>query len=578
MTIALVVGLAGAAGAQTQSPPSPSQAAGAAAARQRQRQRPEKESMIDSRLTPAQRRVVTHVPRVEMWVKKGAQGHLLPQGTGTGILLAPEALGRMGKSGALYVATNAHVVSGADAVTLTFAHPEDSEKGLMLEADLEAIQPDVDLALLKIRPSQEMGWIGRPNGIQPLQLGEMPKMGARVATIGFEGGRLGVDVGNVRRGGKWGMIDTNEIVSHGNSGGPLLDARGRVVGMSSQIRPLRSGRVPGMHLSLRSIRAFLERVDDGDVEADGTVQVSTLGMGFRSLSLQKVKLATAHPEVRNRKILLPHDGPMVEIASVVQGSAADKAGIEPGDIVLSVSMGGEDVTAVAEDILAATRIARPRGKQDVKLTVLRPTDDHGKLLDLTVTGSSLEKRREMETRLLADLTGLSVEQVPLTPKMREAIKAMNPEANPGRFGLRVSRFAPKVPRQELMSLLGRMQRSGMQVPFEELGGLAGGTDATVDVKKLLNLDLRPGDIVYQAVTDHGHGEGNELERVEAPEDLFHFVGHGVPEYHLIREHQEGPRAQRVTVDQQSPMGFLWFSARLAEAHRTLPRAFRQGGE
>ena len=511
--------------------------------------------------------LLRRIPRVESWRQKGATGALKLAGTGTGIYLAREAMGGLGAADEHHILTNWHVVEGADALTLTFAHPLDPTKGLILDADLVAGQPDVDIALLRVRPSADVGWLGRPNGIMPLELGEAPELGARVATLGFEGGRMSIDKGTVRRPGKHYFHETDEIASFGNSGGPLLDAKGRVVGMTSQIKRLLSGRVPALHLPLLPIQAFLGRVRAKDVERDGTVQVASAGLRLRPVSLEKVRLARDNPDVQRRGILLPHDGPMVQVSGIVSGSAADQAGMEPGDIVLEAWAGEETVIPVEDDIVAAIQTVAPGGKEDVRLTVLRPNGESGKLIDITISGKTLEKRRSQDNRLLRSFAGITVEQVPLSEGVRRTIVGNNPDQRPGRFGMKIKKFEPEVAKEELRAILREL--SGANLNFAQVEALMNGANGSIKVKDLLGLDLKPGDVIYQAVTDHGSGPVQE--RVETPEDLVHFFGHGIPRYQVIRDDRGEPRSHTIDVDpRQNPLGLIWFGARLQAATRSIP--------
>ena len=134
------------------------------------------------------------------------------------------------------IVTNAHVVEGAESVTVRF-----DEKGDRVDAKVRGRDPSSDLAVLKIDPSQV-------ENLQPLPLGDSSdvKVGdptiaignpfglSRTVTTGIVSAKQrqieapnGFQISNV--------IQTDASINPGNSGGPLLDAAGRVIGINSQI-------------------------------------------------------------------------------------------------------------------------------------------------------------------------------------------------------------------------------------------------------------------------------------------------------------------------------------------------------
>src|ERR687895_1677051 len=134
------------------------------------------------------------------------------------------------------ILTNAHVVTGAEEVTVSFEEGGDS-----IDAEVRGVDPDTDLAVLKIDP-------GEVEDLTVLPLGDSSKVqvGDPVVAIGTPFGLhrtvttgivsalqrqidapSGFDIRNV--------IQTDASINPGNSGGPLLDAGGRVIGVNSQI-------------------------------------------------------------------------------------------------------------------------------------------------------------------------------------------------------------------------------------------------------------------------------------------------------------------------------------------------------
>ncbi len=152
--------------------------------------------------------------------------------TGTGFVVSDEG----------FIVTNAHVVLGARRATVTFG--EDRE----IEAEIKGVDLNSDLAVLKVDP--------KDHKLQPLALGTAKELrvGDPVVAIGNPfgldrtlttgvvsalarkiQGLNGFTISNV--------VQTDAAINKGNSGGPLLDAQGRVIGVNSQIQTESGGNV-----------------------------------------------------------------------------------------------------------------------------------------------------------------------------------------------------------------------------------------------------------------------------------------------------------------------------------------------
>jgi serine protease Do len=163
------------------------------------------------------------------------------------------------------------------------------------------------------------------------------------------------------------FIQTDVAVNPGNSGGPLFNARGEVVGINSQIYS-QSGGYQGVSFAIPIDVAL--RVQQ-QIVATGKVQHAQLGV-----SVQEVNQAIAD----SFKLDKP-EGALV--ASVVKGSPAEKAGLQAGDVIRSVN--GAPVVA-SGDLPAAIGLSRPGDK--VQLQVVR----QGKTMDVTAAlGASNDK-------------------------------------------------------------------------------------------------------------------------------------------------------------------------------------------
>jgi len=221
-----------------------------------------------------------------------------------------------------YVATNAHVVTTgegselkrADEVYVEFAD------GNRVDAEIIGDDPNSDVALLKLDP----GGLS----LTPLRLGKSSSLqvGAPVAAIGSPFGEqqslsIGVisaidrDIESLTAFAIGNAIQTDAAINRGNSGGPLLDARGRVIGINSQIKSTSGGgEGVGFAVPVDTVSRSLEQLRD-----KGTVDYGYLGVSSQQL----------YPQLAERLDVDADTGALV--ADVEPDSPADDAGLESGD-------------------------------------------------------------------------------------------------------------------------------------------------------------------------------------------------------------------------------------------------------
>ncbi len=247
-----------------------------------------------------------------------------------------------------HVATNQHVVEGVEQVTVRF------ENGEERTARVVGADPSTDVALLKLD--------SLPDGVEPLELGstESLEIGDLVVAIGSPFGLQGtVTAGIVSALGREltapdgftidGAIQTDAAINPGNSGGPLLDGQGRVVGINSQIATESGGNVGiGYAVPIETVQEVVEALKTGQ-----TIERPYLG----------VRLSDAD-----------NGAALVE---VTDGSPAEDAGLEPGDVVVEVE--GEAIDS-GDELRRA--VAEHQPGDELELTV-RGSD--GETRDVTVT-------------------------------------------------------------------------------------------------------------------------------------------------------------------------------------------------
>jgi S1-C subfamily serine protease len=238
-----------------------------------------------------------------------------------------------------YIATNAHVVTSdsggrAEQVFIEFSD------GNRVEAEIVGVDPNADVALLKVDPSGL--------ALTPLRLGVSHgiAVGEPVAAIGSPfGERQSLSIGvisaidrnieSLTRFQIGDAIQTDAAINPGNSGGPLLNAHGRVLGINAQIKS-QSGGGEGVGFAIpvdavsRSLR---------ELRASGKVGYGYLGV--QTLSLW--------PQLAERLDLDVDDGALIQ--DIESDSPAEKAGLKEGDDEIGfqatrVRIGGDVIVAV----------------------------------------------------------------------------------------------------------------------------------------------------------------------------------------------------------------------------------------
>ncbi len=294
----------------------------------------------------------------------GNGGRELVRGAGSGFIVSPDGV----------ILTNAHVVRDADQVTVKMQDRRE------YRAKVLGSDPKTDVAVLKI-DAKNLPVVPLGN-TRNLQVGEW------VLAIGSPYGlESTVTAGVVSAKGRTlpndsvPFIQTDVAVNPGNSGGPLFNTRGEVVGINSQIYS-QTGGYQGLSFAIPIDVAV--RIKD-QIVATGKVQHAKLGV-----SVQDVNQGFAD----SFKLESP-DGALV--SNVERGSAADKAGLKSGDIIRKIN--GQPVVASGE-LTGIVSIAKPGEK--VTLDVWRD----GRIVQLNATlGNASDKPDPADNEGLASLDG-----------------------------------------------------------------------------------------------------------------------------------------------------------------------------
>lgn len=306
-----------------------------------------------------------------------------PRGMGSGVIWSVGEPNATGEAEANII-TNAHVVAAARAQTLTIRVHDGRE----LTATVAAVDPTHDLALLHTKAS----------GLRAAEYGDSSalRVGELVLAVGNPWGREGaVTVGVVesrapadpdlelepaedenvpeqpperdprRAWGIWRprrieLIQADIRLYPGNSGGPLADARGRVVGINAMV-----GGGLGFAIPSRSVQQFV-------AEADGAMHPVLLGVQVLTVPLPET--------LRQRLGIQQETAPL--IAAVESGGAGERAGLLVGDILLAV----DDVAVRAAEHLGRILNRIGAREQPRTLSVARG----GERVTLTVTPATAE--------------------------------------------------------------------------------------------------------------------------------------------------------------------------------------------
>jgi len=280
-------------------------------------------------------------------------------GTGSGFIISPDG----------YVMTNNHVIEDFEKVEVTIS------TGEVFEAEVVGTDPSIDLALLKIdTEGRDMPTL-RLGDSDSLRVGEWaiaigdPHEFDHSVTVGIISGKKrrvplpGTDGGVVT------FIQTDAAINLGNSGGPLLDIHGNVIGINTAIRRQNFAEGIGFALPINQAQAVVEQLIESGRVRRGWIGI-TMNEGIDETTREYYGL----PDTKG-----------VLVTDVNPDGPARKAGLEAGDVIRKV-----DGEPIQDNLDMISKISSHRPGDEVDLDLIR----EGRPVDLTVTLGDREEGLE----------------------------------------------------------------------------------------------------------------------------------------------------------------------------------------
>ncbi len=304
----------------------------------------EDSAVIDA-VTKVKPAVVTVINQME--TQRTTRGRsVAPLASGSGVIIDTQG----------HIITNNHVIDSAKSLQIIYAD------GSKADATLVGTDPIADIAVLKVNGKVPgAATLGDSNGLEPGQVAI-----AIGSPLGDFRGTVTVGVVSALNrtvGDASGLIQTDAAINNGNSGGPLINSLGQVIGINTLVvRSTNDGNVAeGLGFAIPS---NLVRDIVAQLIAHGQVEHPFIGVSYQEVD----------PQVASAMNLTVTDG--IVVTQVVPGSPASQAGLQEGDVILALEAQKIDQDHPLTSIL----LSHKTGEQ-VTLTVLRD----GKQLQVKLT-------------------------------------------------------------------------------------------------------------------------------------------------------------------------------------------------
>lgn len=298
----------------------------------------------------------------------------VPAGIGSGVIVSPQG----------HVVTNAHVITDPQTGELMEEVVVQLNGPMEYPAEIIGYDHSTDIAVLKINADEELPFATLTNSDQ-LKVGDIvfavgnPLGIGMTVTMGIVSATRKSELGILRQEGAYeNFIQTDASINRGNSGGALLDAKGRLVGINTAIISQTGANIGiGLAIPVNMVRrALTDYLEEGKIRR-----------GFLGVSLE--------PDSNDNSAV---------VGSVVPGSAAEKAGFMPDDKIIKV--GEKPVYSVNQ---ARVAISQSLPGSQISIEVIR----NGTSQMLSVILDSMSEDR-------APIPGIELST--LTPQNRENYK------------------------------------------------------------------------------------------------------------------------------------------------------------
>lgn len=283
----------------------------------------------------------------------------IPQGSGTGFIWSRDG----------YVVTNFHVIQQASRLTVTL------QDGSAYDAEIVGVEPDKDVAVLRINAPQEK--------LVPLATGDssLLEVGRKVLAIGNPFGldttltvgvvsALGREIDSVSRRKIRDVIQTDAAINPGNSGGPLLNSLGQLVGVNTAIySPSGASSGIGFAIPVNIVKKIVP-----ELITYGKVQTPTLGVAL--LPLQYADYYRQNARVQGVIVMDVIAGGSPESAGM-RGLRETNRGILLGDVIVAI----DDEPVLNEDDLL-NALESHRAGDVVDVTTIRDSEERTYTIEL----------------------------------------------------------------------------------------------------------------------------------------------------------------------------------------------------
>jgi serine protease Do/serine protease DegQ len=304
------------------------------------------------------------------------------EGLGSGVIVSADG----------YILTNNHVVEGADELKVSL--PDERE----FVAKVIGADPKTDVAVIKI-DADKLPFITLADS-DKLRVGDVvfavgnPLGVGQTVTTGIVSAKGRNQLGLLENvGGYENFIQTDAAINMGNSGGALVDAKGRLIGINSAIiSPSRGNIGIGFAIPVNFAASVMRSL----------IETGTVTRGYLGVTTETITSDVAE------QLGLPKDAKGVAITDINPDSPAEKAGLKRSDVILSIN---DRAVSSLEELRLAIALMAPDSK--AKLRIMR--DGKERTLDATL-GKLADKPNEL-------LAGVNVSKITEEVRKRSGLDA-----------------------------------------------------------------------------------------------------------------------------------------------------------